>query len=90
MIPPPPPGYRPIFKIAIFGNETWPLGKVPEVAHTLSFYPWGRIELIFSLRPALSEILVVFKIDIFGHEAFPLAKVPEVVHALSFYPKGRN
>ncbi len=27
------------FKIAIF--ETWPLGKVPEVAQILSFYPKG-------------------------------------------------
>ncbi len=29
------------FKIAIFGHETWPLAKVPEVAHILSFYPRG-------------------------------------------------
>ena len=25
------------FKIAIFGDETWPLAKIPEVAHILSF-----------------------------------------------------
>ncbi len=24
-----------IFKIAIFGHETWPLDKVPEVAYTV-------------------------------------------------------
>ena len=39
------PRYRPIFKIAIFGHETWPLAKVPEVAHTgytLFSTPWGR------------------------------------------------
>ncbi len=35
------PRYRPIFKIAIFGHETWPLAKVPEVAHLVSFYPRG-------------------------------------------------
>ena len=35
------PRYGPIFKIAIFGHETWPLAKVPEVAHILSFYPRG-------------------------------------------------
>ena len=35
------PIYRQIFKITIFGNETWPLAKVPEVAHILSFYPYG-------------------------------------------------
>ncbi len=33
--------YGPIFKIAIFGHETWPLAKVPEVAHLVSFYPRG-------------------------------------------------
>ena len=32
------PRYGPIFKIAIFGHEIWPLAKVPEVAHILSFY----------------------------------------------------
>ncbi len=30
-----------IFKIVIFGHETWPLAKVPEVTHILSFYPQG-------------------------------------------------
>ncbi len=28
------PRYRPIFKMAIFGHETWQVAKVPEVAHT--------------------------------------------------------
>ena len=45
--------YGAIFKIAIFGHETWPLIKVPEVAHIPSFYPrqegGGReIELILA------------------------------------------
>ncbi len=29
----------PIVKTAIFGHETWPLAKVPELAYPLSFYP---------------------------------------------------
>ena len=34
------PRYRQIFKISIFGHETWPLVKVPEVAHIYSLsYP---------------------------------------------------
>ncbi len=110
-------------------------GKVPEVAHTLSFYPRGQnrayfhstgsgfeiltnfqncliwvwnvaigkssrsctytlflppgveIELIFTLRVAVSEILAVFNIAIFGHETWLMAKVPEVANMLlSFYP----
>ncbi len=40
--------YGPTFKIAIFGDENWPLAKVPEVAHILS-------------RAAVSEILAVFQ-----------------------------
>ncbi len=49
-------GYGPIFKIVIFGHETWQL-EVPEVAHILPFYPHGvEIELIFALRAVVSEI----------------------------------
>ena len=33
------PRYRPIFKIAIFGHETWPLAKVSEIAHILPILP---------------------------------------------------
>ncbi len=77
------PRYRPIFKIAIFGHETWLLAKVPEVAHAL-FLPQGvEIEL---LRAVVSETRADFKIPIFGHGTCPLAKVPEVAHAFSFYP----
>ncbi len=43
------PRYGPIFKIAIFGHETWPLAKVPEVAHILSFLPMGSKLNLFSL-----------------------------------------
>ena len=41
--------YAPIFKIAIFEHETWPLAKVPEVAHILPFYPMGSKLSPFSL-----------------------------------------
>ncbi len=43
------PRYGPIFKIAIFGHETWPLAKVPEVAHIGSFYPRGSKLSLFLL-----------------------------------------
>ncbi len=42
--------YRQTFKIAIFGHETWPLGKFPEVAHTLDFYPRGSKLGLFSMQ----------------------------------------
>ncbi len=59
------PRYGPIFKIDIFGHETWPLAKVPEVANITSFYPKGlpqgvEIDLIFVLRAAVSEIRADF------------------------------
>ena len=42
------PSYGPIFKIAIFGHETSPLAKVPEVAHIPSFYPKAsKLSLFF-------------------------------------------
>ena len=79
------PRYKPIFKIAIFGHETWPLAKVPEVSHILTFYPRGmKLSLFFSLYehrfPIFRRIL---KIAMLGHETWPLAKVPEVAHILS-------
>ena len=41
--------YWPIIKIALFGHESWPLAKVPEVTHTLSFYPQGSQLSLLSL-----------------------------------------
>ncbi len=50
--------YRPILKIAVFGHET----KVPQFAHTFSYYPRrGEIELIFTSRAAVSEIWANFQ-----------------------------
>ena len=54
------PRYGLIFKIAIFGHETWPLAKVPEVAHTL-FLPTGvEIELIVALTTTIIKIELFF------------------------------
>ncbi len=47
-----------------------------------------EIEVIFSLRVAVSEIWADFKTAIFGHETWNLKKVPEVVYVPSFYPRG--
>ncbi len=83
------PKYAPIFKIAKFGHETWPLAKVKEVAVILSFYPRGRIWAYF--RPTGSgfrDTAQFFKIAIFGHKTWLLAKVPEVAHVHSFYSRG--
>ncbi len=88
------PRYGPIFKIAIFGHETWPLAKVPEVAQThvppvLSFYPRGAKLSLFSLYgQRFPRYGPIFKFAIFGHETWPSAKVPEVSHIASFYPWG--
>ncbi len=56
------PRYRPIFKIAIFGHETCPFAKVPEVAHMHSFYLRGsKLSLFFVQRAAASEKLAHFQ-----------------------------
>ena len=81
--------YWPIFKVAIFGDETWPLAKVPKVAHTLSFYPKGsKLSLFLLYGQRFSSYWMTFKISIFGHETWPLTKLLEVTYILSFYLKG--
>ncbi len=83
------PRYGPIFKIAIFGHETWPLAKVPELADTLPLYPRGsKLSLFLLYGQRFPRYGPVFKIAIFGHETWPLAKVPHVAHIPSFYPGG--
>ncbi len=71
------PRYRLIFKIAIFGHETWPLAKVPELAHILSFYPTGSKLSLFSLyKQRFLRYRLFSKIAIkLGHETWPLAFV---------------
>ncbi len=76
---------RLIFKIAIFGHETWSLAKVPEVACIVSFYPKGSKLRLFLLY---GQQFPIFKIPVFGHETWPLAKVPEVPHIMYCYPRG--
>ncbi len=59
------PRYGPIFKIAIFGHETWPLAKVPEVAHILhKLPPESQISLHFALRLPISKILAALHFPI--------------------------
>ncbi len=56
------PRYELIFKIAIFGHETWPLAKVPEVAHLPTVYPQRvEIQLVLALQAAVSEIRADFQ-----------------------------
>ncbi len=82
-------GMGPIFKIAIFGHETWQLAKVPEVAYILSFYHRGsKLSLLLLYGQWFPRYGPIFQIGIFGHETWPLAKVPDVAHIPSFYPKG--
>ncbi len=38
-----------LFKIAIFGHETWPVAKVPDVAYIPSLFPKGSKLSLFSL-----------------------------------------
>ncbi len=50
----------PIFEIAIFSHESWPLAKIPEVV--ILFLTQGvEIELIFALQAAVSEIQANFQ-----------------------------
>ncbi len=87
-------GFRekgPFFKISIFGHDTWPLAKVPEVAHTclLSFYPKGSKWGIFSLYgQRFPRYGPIFKITLFRYETWPLTKYSEVAYMVSFYPRG--
>ena len=53
------PRYRPIFKIAMFGHETWPLTKDPTAALFLCT-PGGRNWAFFAQRAAVSEITADF------------------------------
>ncbi len=54
--------YGLILKIAIFGQETWQVAKVPEVAQNSLFLPQGvEIELIFALWAAVSKIWANFQ-----------------------------
>ena len=74
------------FKNCHIGHETWPLAKVPEVAHIPSFYPTGsKLTLFFTLRAAVSDIYgSIFKIAIFGHGTFWL-KIGRYLGKLAYF-----
>ncbi len=58
--------YGQILKIAIFAHETWPLAKVPEIAHILPKLPHeSQISLRFALRLPISKILAVLHFNEF-------------------------
>ncbi len=64
------PRYVGIFKIAIFGHETWPLAKVPEVAPILSFYPKGsKLSLFLLYRQRFPRYVAIFNI-VFSQKLF--------------------
>ncbi len=93
------PKYGPIFKIAIFGHETWPLAKVPEVAHILPFYPRRctytlflphgiEIEPIFALRAVVSEVWANFQnCHIWEWNLAIFSKLPYLGMKLGKWPK---
>ncbi len=76
------PRYGQIFKIAIFGHETWPLAKVPEVAHIPSYYAMGSKFSLFSLygqrfpiRADFQNCHTVVPLLILGQNNFPSEKL---------------
>ncbi len=72
--------YGSLFKITIFGDETWPSAKVAESA--LSFYTKVlKLSLHFALQAGVFEIWA----DL-GHGTCPLGKLPEThIYCLSTY-----
>ena len=70
------------------GYDTWPLAKVPEVTHILSFYPTVEFELIFALVVSdfQNSYLADFQNCHFELETWPVEKFQTFAHALCFYP----
>ena len=61
------PRYWPIFKIAVFGHETWPLAKVPQVAHILpKLLKSPKFHSRFALQLLAFQIIEVFGFSILG------------------------
>ena len=76
-----------IFKITIFGHETWPLARVPEVSHivVLSFYLRGSKLSLFSLYgQRFLRYVVSLNMPYLGMKL----EDPEVAHILCFYTVG--
>ncbi len=87
------PRYGPIFKIVIFGHETWQVAKVPEVAHIglLSFYHRGSTLSLLLLYG--QQFLTCRPISILPYLGIKLLKRSEFqklhIYSLST-PAGRN
>ena len=73
----------------MFGHDTWPLAKDPEVVLILSLYLSGSKLSVFLLYvQRFPRCRLTFKIAIFGQETWPLAKVTDAAHIPTFYPRG--
>ena len=78
--------YGPIFKIAIFGHETWQVAKVPEVAHIPSFYPRGsKLSLLLLYWQQFLRCGPKFH-AIFGHETCHWTKCQKLYIYFLNYP----
>ena len=52
----------------MFGHETWPLAKVPEIQHMGA----SKLSLFLVYEQRLLRYGLIFKIAIFWHETWPL------------------
>ncbi len=76
--------------IAIFGHETWPLAKVLEVVHILSFYPMGPNWAYFHSNWAVvSKIWADFQNCHIWAWNLAIGKVPGLAHTFST-SRGQN
>ncbi len=77
-----------MFQIAIFGHETWPLTKVSEVAHILSFYPRGLQLSLFLVYG--SGFWDTGQFSTFPYLGMKLGHWPKIHICCLSTPKGRN
>ncbi len=71
----------------IFGHETWPLAKVPQVAHTFSF---SKLSLYSFYGSQFPKYIQIFKIARFRHETWSLAKFQKLHMYCLSTPSGRS
>ncbi len=63
------PRYRPIFRIAVFGYETWNFEKSSRSCIWTLFLPRGsKLSLVLLYGQRFSRYGLIFKMTIFGHE----------------------
>ncbi len=73
------------FKIAIFGNAIWIIGKDPEGAHILSFYLMeSKLCLFHSTGSSFRDTGRLSKLPYLAMELSPMPKVLEATHVLFF------